>query len=73
MINKTYRGIWLDSNEIQPSKRGTYLTWVENSRNRKLERTYWNGSFWELSRYGKACGYHITYWTKELPYPEEIF
>ena len=56
MINKTYRGIWIDSNEIQPSKKGTYLTWVENSRNRKLERTYWNGSFWELSRYGKDCG-----------------
>ena len=73
MLNKVYRGIWLDANEIKPSKKGSYLTWVENSHNRKLECTYWNGLFWELTRYGKTCGYNVTYWTKELPYPEEIF
>ena len=72
MVNKVYRGIWLDANEIQPSKKGWYLTWVENSHERKLEHTYWDESFWELTRYGKACGYKVTYWTKELPYPEEM-
>ena len=61
LLNKVYRGIWLDTNEIQPSKKGWYLTWVENLHNRQLERTYYDGSFWELTRYGKARGYKITY------------
>ena len=71
-VYKVYRGIWLDANEIQPSKKGWYLTWVENTHNIQLERTYWDGLFWELTRYGKARGYKVTYWTKELPYPEEM-
>ena len=74
MIDKTYRGVWFDSKELPPPKKGCYLTWLisDNHEEKYLETTIWNGSFWELTRYGKIRGYKVKYWTHLLPYPSEL-